>query len=76
MTKPEMILAGLGGAQNIDDLESCITRLRVEVNDPNLVDEVALKDAGAYGVVRVDSTVQVVIGPESDQVADEVNALR
>lgn len=76
MTKPELILEGLGGATNVSELESCITRLRVEVADPQLVDEVKLKDAGAFGVVQVDSTVQVVIGPDADAVAVSVNSLR
>lgn len=33
MSKAEQILAALGGDDNIDDLEACITRLRVEVDD-------------------------------------------
>lgn len=76
MSKPELILEGLGGAGNVNELESCITRLRVEVAEPTLVSEAKLKDAGAFGVVQVDSTVQVVIGPEADDVAAQVNALR
>ena len=32
------IVAGLGGAGNIDEIEGCITRLRTVVNDPSLVD--------------------------------------
>lgn len=76
MSKADQILDGLGGATNIGDLESCITRLRVEVKDPSIVDEPALKDAGAYGVVQVESTVQVVVGPDADDIADEINATR
>ncbi|MDU1064510.1 MAG: PTS transporter subunit EIIB, partial [Cutibacterium avidum] len=41
MDKAEQIIAGLGGADNIEDLEPCITRLRVEVADDDLVDEAA-----------------------------------
>ena len=36
MDKAAQILAGLGGADNIDDIEACITRLRVEVDDDSL----------------------------------------
>ena len=39
MTKAEQILAALGGDANVLDLEPCITRLRVEVENPSLVDE-------------------------------------
>ena len=51
-SKAEQILAGLGGAGNIVDMEPCITRLRTEVKDAALVDEKALKAAGAHGVVK------------------------
>ena len=51
-SKAEQILAGLGGADNVVEIEPCITRLRTEVNDGSLVDEKALKAAGAHGVVK------------------------
>ena len=50
-SKAEQILAALGGADNIVEIEPCITRLRTEVNDASLVDEAALKAAGAHGVI-------------------------
>lgn len=75
MSEPQEILNGLGGAVNIDKLESCITRLRVEVKDPAQVDEATLKDAGAYGVVLVGNTVQVVVGPQADELALQINTL-
>ncbi|WP_182049297.1 glucose PTS transporter subunit EIIB [Changpingibacter yushuensis] len=70
------LLAGLGGAPNVLDVEACITRLRVEVNDPASVDEDALRKAGAFGVVLQDSVVQVVVGPVADDLTDEINELR
>ena len=39
MSNAEQILAALGGADNIIEIEPCITRLRAEVEDPSLVDE-------------------------------------
>ena len=76
MSKAEDILAALGGPTNVMDVEPCITRLRVEVTDPRLVDDVALKAAGAFGVVRSGRVVQVVVGPEADDLAVEVERLR
>ncbi len=73
--KAEQIVAGLGGAGNIEDVEGCITRLRTEVRDPGLVDQAALKKAGAHGVVVAGKVVQVVVGPEADSLADDVNDL-
>lgn len=76
MSKAEEILAALGGDGNIVDLEPCITRLRVELEDPSLVDEAALKATGAFGVVRSGKVVQVVVGPEADTLASDIDELR
>jgi PTS system N-acetylglucosamine-specific IIB component len=76
MSKAEQILAGLGGNANIIDLEPCITRLRVEVKDPSLVNEAMLKATGAFGVVRSGKVVQVVVGPEADTLASDIEDLR
>lgn len=70
--KAENIVAGLGGIDNIVEIEGCITRLRTEVEDPGLIDEAALKAAGAHGVVRMGSAIQVVIGTDADPIAAEI----
>ena len=76
MSKAEEILTALGGGANVIELEPCITRLRVELTDPAKVDEAALKAAGAFGVVRSGRVVQVVVGPEADALAADIDALR
>ena len=74
-TKAEQIVAALGGAGNIEDMEPCATRLRTEVADETLVDEAALKAAGAHGVMRSGRVVQVVVGPEADTLASDIEEL-
>ncbi|HEX2299886.1 MAG TPA: glucose PTS transporter subunit EIIB [Pseudonocardiaceae bacterium] len=74
-TKAEQIVAGLGGFNNIVEIEPCITRLRTEVRDTALVDEAVLRSAGVYGVVRVGRVVQVVVGPDADTLASEIEDL-
>ncbi|GIG25325.1 PTS transporter subunit EIIB [Cellulomonas denverensis] len=76
MSKAAQILAALGGDDNIVDLEPCITRLRVEVNDPSQVDEAGLKAAGAIAVVFGGDGVQVIVGPEADTLASDIEDLR
>ena len=73
--RPEKILAALGGAGNIIDIEGCITRLRCELEDGSVVDEAALKQAGAHGVMKMGSVVQVVVGPEADTIAEDIQDL-
>ena len=74
-SQAEQILAGLGGAANIIDIEPCITRLRTEVEDASLVDEAALKAAGAHVFMRSGGVVQVVLGPEADTIASDIEDL-
>jgi PTS system N-acetylglucosamine-specific IIB component len=74
-SKAEQILAALGGADNVVEIEPCITRLRTEVEDASLVDQAALKRAGAHGVVASGSVVQVVVGPEADTLAEDIEDL-
>ena len=69
------IVAGLGGADNILEIEPCTTRLRAEVRDPSLVDEAALKRAGAVGVVRRGDALQVVVGPQAGTIASDIEDL-
>lgn len=76
MSKAEQILAALGGPANIVELEPCITRLRVQVGDVGMVDDESLKSAGAFGVVRSGRIVQVIVGPEADELAVELDRLR
>ncbi len=71
-----MILEGIGGASNVTSVDNCITRLRLEVKDRLLVDEKKIKASGAAGVIRPSKTsVQVIIGPKVQFVADEFKKL-
>ena len=71
-SKALAIIEGLGGAPNILEIEPCITRLRTEVRDGSLVSEAILKSAGAHGVSRRGTIVQVIVGPEADVLAQDI----
>ena len=59
------IIKGIGGKDNIISLQNCVTRLRIELHDSDLVDISRLKQTGAHAVIKNDKhNVQVVIGPE------------
>jgi N-acetylglucosamine PTS system EIICBA or EIICB component len=66
-------LKALGGTANVLSIDACTTRLRVAIADGGHVDEQALKALGIRGIVRpAAGSVQVIIGPEADQIASEV----
>lgn len=58
-----MILKGLGGEENLSDLDCCATRLRVTVKDASKVNESLLKSSGAAGVIIKGNGIQVIYGP-------------
>ncbi|MET0272329.1 MAG: PTS transporter subunit EIIB, partial [Phenylobacterium sp.] len=67
--------AALGGAGNLAAVEACTTRLRLQVRDQGAVNEAALRALGARGFVRPGpDLLQVVLGPQADQVAGEIRA--
>ena len=59
-----LIVEGLGGADNLSDVDCCATRLRCTVKDAALVKQDVLKASGASGVICKGNGVQVVYGPK------------
>ena len=71
-----LILEGLGGFENLKEYDYCATRIRVEVNNYEQVDEKKMKSAGIPGVIRPSkNNVQVVIGTKVQFVYDELKKL-
>lgn len=70
--RPYEILAAMGGKENITNLDACITRLRVSVEDKNNVDKGRLKKLGASGVMEVGNNIQAIFGPVSDTIRGQM----
>ena len=69
----ERIVTALGGKENIRNVDSCATRLRVTVENPELVNPEALKATGASGVIAKGVGIQVVYGPRVTVIKSEVD---
>lgn len=67
------VLKALGGAQNITNLDACITRLRVSLKDIAHVDKARLKALGASGVMEVGNNIQAIFGGKSDNIKNSIN---
>jgi PTS system glucose-specific IIC component len=71
--KMEIIIQNLGGRGNIAEIDACMTRLRITVNDPQLVAEYSLwKPTGALGAVIKEQGVQVIYGPGVDVIKSKL----
>lgn len=70
------ILRQIGGPDNIESVDACITRLRLVVKDDKAVNDAGLKQLGASGVMRLGKgAVQVVFGPQSESIKDEIKKM-
>ncbi|WP_028449012.1 MULTISPECIES: N-acetylglucosamine-specific PTS transporter subunit IIBC [Chitinibacter] len=66
----------VGGAANVTNVDSCITRLRLSVNDADLVNEAAAKRLGASGVIKLNKqSVQIIVGPKAELIADALRGV-
>jgi PTS system D-glucosamine-specific IIC component len=67
----EIILA-LGGKENIKNLDACITRLRISVEDIKKVDKERIKALGASQVLELGNNIQAIFGLKSDQLKSQI----
>ncbi len=73
-SQPMRIIELLGGKDNIELVDACMTRLRVTVKDPSKVaDDGAWKNEGALGVIRKGTGIQAVYGPKADVLKSDIN---
>jgi N-acetylglucosamine PTS system EIICBA or EIICB component len=69
-------MEALGGKENLAQIDNCITRLRLKVNDMSKVNEAELKRLGAKGVLRLNQTdLQVVVGTDVEFLANALKKL-
>lgn len=68
------IVEALGGRENIEEVDNCISRLRVIVKNPELVakDDVWKKECEAMGIIRMNKGIQIIYGAHVASVAVEV----
>ena len=66
----------LGGPENISEITSCATRLRITVKDPDKVGaDAAFRKNQAVGVVRHGQAIQVIVGLAVAQVLERIESI-
>jgi PTS system glucose-specific IIC component len=66
------LVAAFGGADNIRNLDACITRLRVDLHDVSRASAAALKGLGASGVMQVGNGMQAIFGTRSENLKTDM----
>ncbi len=69
------IIEALGGPENIEEVDACITRLRVSVKDSGKVDKPTLKAIGAVDVLEVQGGIQAVYGAKAILYKNNINEI-
>lgn len=73
----EKIYDGLGGDENVLTVDNCVSRLRLEVDDMDKVNQDKIKATGVPGINVVGKhNIQVVVGTQVQFVADEIRKIR
>ena len=68
-----MYINKLGGKNNIEEVDACITRLRLTLKDSKVVEERDMRALGASGIMRPNSkNLQVIVGTKAELIADEI----
>lgn len=67
------ILVALGGKENVEDVDACITRLRVSVKSAADVDKQRLKQLGATAVLEIDGGIQAIYGAKAIHYKSAIN---
>jgi len=75
--KIDAMISALGGADNLIDVDACITRLRITVKDGSLVKDNSYwtQELGARGLVKVgDTGIQAIYGAQAATYKAQINS--
>lgn len=66
-------IQAIGGRENIEDVDACITRLRITLRDSSMVTEAGVKALGASGLIKPNNkNIQIIVGTRAEIIAEEM----
>ncbi len=65
----------LGGRENLVNVDNCATRLRLEVKDSSIIEDDKIKKLTSGVLKPSKDTVQIIVGPKVEFVANELKKL-
>lgn len=71
----EKVIEALGGLDNIKNVDSCFTRLRVDVKSPSLLNKDLMIKLGATGmIITPGNQAQAIFGAKSEQISNYIKS--
>lgn len=74
--KINKLIQYLGGKDNITNVETNLSRLKVTVKDTSIVNKDAIQKLGAKGIVEIDNQLKIILGPNSKQLKKYIKDLK
>lgn len=74
--KINKLIQYLGGKDNITNVETNMSRLKVTVKDTSIVNKDAIQKLGAKGIVEIDNQLKIILGPNSKQLKKYIKDLK
>lgn len=70
------LITYLGGKDNIIDVETNLSRLKVTVKDTSIVNKDGIQKLGAKGIVEIENQLKIIFGPNSKQLKKYIKDLK
>ncbi len=70
------LITFLGGKENIIDVETNLSRLKVTVKDTSIVNKDGIQKLGAKGIVEIENQLKIIFGPNSKQLKRYIKDLK
>lgn len=75
LEKAAMILEAIGGKDNVEFLDACITRLRATLKDPRVINKSMLTRTGSSGILEAGNSIQIIFGTEAERIKDDIRSI-
>jgi PTS system, glucose subfamily, IIA component len=75
LEKASIILEAIGGRDNVEFLDACITRLRATLKNPGAIDKSMLTAAGSAGILEAGNNIQIIFGTEAERIKDDIKSI-
>ncbi|MCI8330705.1 MAG: PTS transporter subunit EIIB [Bacilli bacterium] len=70
------LITYLGGKDNIVDVETNLSRLKVVVKDTSIVNKDGIQKLGAKGIVEIENQLKIIFGPNCKQLKKYIKDLK
>lgn len=75
LEKAATILEAIGGKNNVEFLDACVTRLRATLKDTNIINKAMLMSTGSAGILEGGNSIQIIYGTEAELIKDDIKLI-